>query len=246
METRIDEIADNIYRLSTHVAEIAPPAGFSFNQFLVLDDQPLLFHTGPRQMFPLVSAAVGKLMPLERLRWIGFSHFEADECGSMNEWLATAPKAEPVHGPLGCMISLADIADRAPRQLADDEVLDLGRHRMRFFETPHTPHGWDAGLMFEETTGTLLCSDLFGHVGDGAAVTDADVVGPAIAAEDAFRSASLHPTMGQTLRRLAGLKPRLLATMHGSAFSGDGASALEALAQDYERRISSTAYATAG
>lgn len=237
MESRIDEIADGVYRISTHVPEIAPPAGFSFNQFLVDDDQPLLFHTGPRGMFPLVSAAVTKLMPFERLRWISFSHYEADECGAMNEWLAAAPNAQIVHGELGCMVSLNDTADRMPHVLADDEVLSLGRHRVRFLATPHTPHGWDAGLMFEETTATLFASDLFSHIGDGPAVTESDIVGPAAAAEDMFQSSSLHPTMGKNIRRLAGLKPRTLATMHGSAFSGDGAAALMALAADYDKRI---------
>ena len=237
MESRIDEIADGIYRISTHVAEIVPPAGFSFNQFLVLDDEPLLFHTGLRRMFPLVSAAVAKVMPLDRLRWISFSHFEADECGAMNEWLAAAPGAQVAHGELGCMVSLNDTADRPPRMLADDEAIDLGRHRVRYLATPHTPHGWDAGLMYEETTGTLFCSDLFSHLGAGPAVTEADIMGPAAAAEDAFRSASLHPSMGPTIHRLAALAPRTLAIMHGSSFAGDGAKALHALAADYEHRI---------
>ncbi|MGF1626411.1 MAG: MBL fold metallo-hydrolase [Alphaproteobacteria bacterium] len=241
MESRIDEIADGIYRISTHVAEIAPPAGFSFNQFLVLDDEPLLFHTGPRRMFPLVSAAVGRVMPLDRLRWVSFSHYEADECGAMNDWLAAAPGAQVAHGQLGCMVSLNDAADRPPRMLADDEEIALGRHRVRYLETPHTPHGWDAGVMYEATTGTLFCSDLFSHIGDGPPVTEGDVVGPAAAAEDAFRSSSLHPSMGRTIRRLAGLAPTTLAIMHGSSFAGDGAGALEALAADYERRIAAAA-----
>jgi flavorubredoxin len=239
VETRIDEIADGIYRLSTLVAEVAPPAGFSFNQFLVLDDEPLLFHTGPRRMFPLVSAAVAKLMPVDRLRWISFSHFEADESGAMNEWLAAAPQAEVTHGELGCMVSLADTAIRPPRPLADNQVLPIGRHRLRYLATPHTPHGWDAGVMYEEATGTLLCSDLFSHVGDGPALTSSDVLEPAAAAEDAFRASSLHPSMGPTIRRLADLAPRTLAIMHGSSFAGDGATQLRALAADYERRIQS-------
>jgi flavorubredoxin len=236
MDTRIDEIADGIYRISTLVPEIAPPAGFSFNQFLVLDDEPLLFHTGLRRLFPLVSAAVARVMPLERLRWVSYGHFEADECGAMNEWLAAAPRAQPVQGALGCMVSLNDVADRSPHMLADDQVLPLGRHRMRWLATPHTPHGWDAGVMFEETTDTLLCGDLFTHIGDGPALTEGDVVGPAIAAEDAFRAASLHPTMGANIRRLATLAPRTLGIMHGASFAGDGAAALDALAADYERR----------
>lgn len=237
MHTRIEEIADGIVRLSTLVLEIAPPAGFTFNQFLVRGDEPLLFHTGPRRMFPSVRDAVARLMPPERLRWIAYGHFEADECGAMNEWLAIAPRAQMMQGAIGCMVSLADVADRPPRALADGEVVDLGGgRRVRWRDTPHTPHGWDAGVLFEESTGTLLCGDLFTHLGDGPAVTDRDIVGPAIAAEDAFRSSSLHPAMGTNIRGLAALAPRTLALMHGSSYSGDGAAALRALADDYDRR----------
>ncbi|WP_374446874.1 MBL fold metallo-hydrolase [Stella sp.] len=237
MHTRIEEIADGIVRLSTLVPEIAPPAGFTFNQFLVRGDEPLLFHTGPRRMFPSVRDAVARLMPPERLRWIAYGHFEADECGAMNEWLAIAPRAQMMQGAIGCMVSLADVADRPPRALADGEVVDLGGgRRVRWRDTPHTPHGWDAGVLFEESTGTLLCGDLFTHLGDGPAVTDRDIVGPAIAAEDAFRSSSLHPAMGTNIRGLAALAPRTLALMHGSSYSGDGAAALRALADDYDRR----------
>ena len=236
METRISEIADGIFRLSTFVAEIAPPAGFTMNQFLVLGDAPLLFHTGPRRMFPLVRDAVARLMPPERLRWITFGHYEADECGSMNDWLALAPEAEVAHGQTGCLVSLNDMADRAPRILQDGETLDLGRgKRVRYLDTPHVPHGWEAGLIHEESTGTLLCGDLFTQLGDVAA-TSGDIVGPAIAAEDMFRSLSLNPGMGDTIRRLAKLAPRTLALMHGPAWEGDGASALLALADFYEQR----------
>jgi flavorubredoxin len=238
MQTRIDEIAAGIYRLSTHVAAIAPPAGFAFNQFLIAGDAPLLFHTGPRRMFPLVRAAVARVLPPERLRWITYGHFEADECGALNEWLAAAPRAEAAHGRVACDVSLADVADRAPRPLADGEVLELGGgKRVRYLDTPHTPHGWDSGLLFEESTRTLLCGDLFAQLGDGPAQTEADIIGPAIAAEDAFGSASLHPTMGATIRRLAALAPRTLALMHGPSFAGDGAAALGALADDYDRRV---------
>ena len=238
METRIDEIAAGLYRLSTFVPEIAPPAGFTFNQFLVLGDEPLLFHTGLRRMFPLVRTALARLIPPERLRWITFGHYEADECGAMNEWLAAAPRAEVAHGQTGCLVSLNDMADRTPRILADGEAIDLGGgKRVRYLDTPHIPHGWDAGVLYEEGTGTLLCGDLFTHVGDGPALTEADVVGPAIAAEDLFRFSSLHPGMGATIRRLATLAPRRLALMHGSSFVGDGAAALCALADDYDRRV---------
>lgn len=238
MQTRIDAIADGIYRLSTFVPEVAAPAGFTFNQFLVLGDEPLLFHTGPRKMFPLVRDAVARLVPVESLRWITFGHVEADECGAMNEWLAAAPKAEVAHGMTGCMTQLNDLADRPPRALAHGETIELGSgKRVRFLDTPHTPHGWDAGLIFEESTATLLCGDLFTQVGDGAALTESDIVGPAVAAEDMFRYSCLSPGMGATIRDLAQLSPRTLALMHGPSFAGDGAAALSALADDYDRRI---------
>jgi flavorubredoxin len=238
METRIDEIASGIYRLSTFVPDIAPPAGFTMNQFLLLGDAPLLFHTGPRQMFPLVRSAISRLIPPERLRWITFGHFEADECGAMNDWLAVAPHAEVAHGQTGCLVSLNDVADRKPRILQDGETIDLGGERLvRYLDTPHVPHGWEAGLLYEETTGTLLCGDLFTQVGDGPALTGSDIVGPAIAAEDAFKYSSLSPAMGMTIRRLSGLAPQTLALMHGPSFTGDGAAALRALADDYDRRI---------
>jgi flavorubredoxin len=238
MVTSVTEIANGIFRLSTFVPEVAPPAGFTFNQFLVVGDEPLLFHTGPRRMFPLVREAVAKVVEPEQLRWIAFGHVEADECGAMNDWLAVAPRAEVAHGAIGCSVQLADLADRAPRQLANDEVLDLGGgRRVRYLDTPHTPHGWDAGLMFEETTATLLCGDLFTQVGNGAALTSNDIVGPAILAEDLFRFSALNPAMGATIRRLADLEPRTLALMHGPAFNGDAAAAIRALGDDYDRRV---------
>jgi flavorubredoxin len=238
MQTTINEVADGIYRLSTFVPEIAPPAGFTFNQFLVLGDEPLMFHTGLRRMFPLNRDALARLVPAERLRWIAFGHYEADECGAMNEWLAIAPNAEPAHGQTGCLVSLNDMADRTPRVLQDGEIIELGRgKRVRYIDTPHTPHGWDAGVMYEESTGTLLCGDLFTQLGNGPALTDDDIVGPAIVAEDLFRYSALSPDMGATLRSLAKLSPRTLALMHGPSFSGDGTAALHALADDYDRRI---------
>jgi flavorubredoxin len=239
METKIGEIADGIYRLSTYVKDIAPPAGFTFNQFLVLGDEPLMFHTGLRKMFPLNRGALSRLIEPERLRWIAFGHYEADECGAMNEWLAIAPNAQPAHGQTGCMVSLNDMADRAPRVLADGEVIDLGRDkRVRYIDTPHTPHGWDAGVMYEESTGTLMCGDLFTQLGDGPALTRGDVVGPAIAAEDLFKYSCLNPDMGTTIRALAKLSPRTLALMHGPSFTGDGSAALAALGDEYDRRVS--------
>jgi len=236
MQTRATEIADGIYRLSTFVPEIAPPAGFTFNQFLILGGQPLLFHTGLRKMFPLTRDALTRIIPPERLKWIAYGHFEADECGAMNEWLAVAPEAQAAHGQTGVMVSLNDFADRSPRMLSDGETIDLGGKRVRFIDTPHTPHGWDAGVLYEETTGTLLCGDLFTQLGDDKALTEGDVVGPAIAAEDLFKYSALNPAMGATIRSLARLAPRTLALMHGPSFSGDGAAALNALADDYDRR----------
>ena len=171
MQTRIDEIAAGIYRLSVYVPDIAPPVGFTFNQFLVRGAEPMLFHTGCAPCSRL-SEAVGRLIPIETLRWIGFGHVEADECGAMNEWLGVAPRAQVVHGVTACMVSLNDLADRAPRTLSDGEVLDLGGKRVRYIDTPHVPHGWEAGVLYEETTGTLLCGDLFTHLGNGPAVTD--------------------------------------------------------------------------
>lgn len=237
MQTRIDEIADGIYRLSTFVPDIAPPAGFVFNQFLLKAEQPLLFHCGYRGMFPSVSAAASRVLPLERLRWITFGHVEADECGAMNNWLAAAPQAQVAHGMTACMVSLTDLADRAPRMLNDGEVIDLGGKRVRYIDTPHVPHGWEAGLLYEETTGTLLCGDLFTHVGNEKAITENDILGPAIAAEEAFQSTSLGARTAPGIRKLAALAPKRLALMHGSSYAGDGAAALNALADYYEASL---------
>jgi flavorubredoxin len=240
MDTTVDEIADGIYRLSTLVPDIAPPLGLTFNQFLVDADEPLLFHTGPRAMFPLVSEAVGRVLPVERLRWIAFGHLESDECGSMNDWLAASPRAQVAHGALGCTVSLNDLADRPPRALADGEVIDLGGKRIRHLDTPHVPHGWDARVVFEESTGTLLCGDLFTHLGGGPALTADDVVGPAMEAEAMFSSTSLAPDTATVIRGLADLDPGVLALMHGSSFNGDGSAALRELASCYEARMPAT------
>ena len=234
MQARIDEIGAGIYRLSVFVAGIAPPAGFTYNHFLFAGDEPLLFHCGKRKMFPAIAAAVARIMPVQRLRWLGFGHFEADECGSMNEWLAAAPTAQLAHGMLGCRVSVSDMADREPRVLADGEVIDIGGKRFRYIDTPHVPHGWDAGVMFEETTKTLLCGDLFTRIGNGPAITESDIVEQSMAAENLFHYTSVGPTTGSTVRSLAALQPKVLATMHGSCFSGDGASALNALGDHYD------------
>lgn len=240
MAARIDQIADSIFRISVFVPEIGPPAGFTFNSFLVIDDEPLLFHAGQRRMFPLFSAAVASLMPVEQLRWISFGHVEADECGAMNLWLAAAPKAEVVHGRTACDISLNDLADRAPRAVADGELITSGRRRVRYIDTPHVPHAWESGVVFEETSATLFCGDLFTQFGD-VPTTQQDIVPGAIAAEDAFHSSSVGPATAPTIRKLAGLKPKTLALMHGPTFIGDGADALNRLADYYEGLVQKAA-----
>ena len=236
METRIDEIAGGIYRLSTFIPEVTPQ-GFTFNQFLVKGDEPLLFHCGMRGLFPLVSGAVAKIIPLDSLRWISFGHVEADECGSMNQWLAAAPQAQIAHGRTACFVSLNDLADRAPRMLDDGEVLDLGGKCMRYIDTPHVPHCWEAGVVYEETTGTLLCGDLLTHVGNAPALTDKDIIGPAMAAEDMFHGTSIGPATAPTIRKLAALKPKTLGLMHGASFNGDCAGALNGLADYYAASV---------
>ncbi|HUC32777.1 MAG TPA: MBL fold metallo-hydrolase [Ilumatobacteraceae bacterium] len=236
METTINEIADGIYRLSTFVPDVGP-TGFTFNQFVIDDDEPLLFHTGSRGMFPLVSDAVAKVVPLDRLRWITFGHLESDECGAMNLFLAAAPAAQIAHGGLGCMVSLNDLADRMPMPMEDGQVIELGRHRVRHIDTPHVPHGWDARVLFEETTGTLFCGDLLSQVGDVPALTSDDVAGAAVSAEDMFQASSITPKSAPTVRRLADLSPTTLAIMHGSSFTGDCATQLHALADDFDSRL---------
>jgi flavorubredoxin len=237
METTIDEITPDIYRLSTCIPEVMPPEGFTFNQFLLDGDEPMLFHTGMRQLFPLVSEAVERVVPLERLRWIGFGHVEADECGAMNALLAAAPHAQVVHGQLACELSLFDMCDRPPRPLTAGEVLDIGRHRLRFLPTPHVPHNWESGLFFDEATGTLLGGDLFTAGGNGAALREDDPVGPAMAAETLFGGTSLGPAVPRTVRDLADLAPTTIATMHGSSYAGDGRAALLALADAYQELV---------
>lgn len=237
METKIAEIAPGIFRLSTWVAQIMPPAGFTFNQFLVMAEEPLLFHCGHRKMFPLVSAALAKLMPVEKLRYITFGHYEPDESGALNLWLAAAPKAQVAHGAIGCQVILGDAADRAPRSLADGEVIDLGGKRVRHLDTPHVPHGWDARVLYEETTGTLFCGDLFTHEGNGPAIVESDISEAAMKSDRRSGATCLTPHTAPTIRKLAALKPRSLAVMHGSSYRGDCAGALNALAGDYESRL---------
>ncbi|HKU99488.1 MAG TPA: MBL fold metallo-hydrolase [Vineibacter sp.] len=238
METRVDEIADKIYRLCTLIPGANGAPGFTFNQFLIDADEPLLFHTGMRSLFASVSAAAGKVIDLKRLRWITYSHAEADECGSLNDWLAAAPQATAAQGRFGCAIWLNDQAPRPPRALADNEVLDLGGKRVRHLSTPHVPHAVDASLLYEETTGTLFSSDLFTQLGDSPALTDKDILEPAIAAEKAYGFTSLTPKTGPTIRRLAALAPRTIAIMHGASIAGASTvPALEALADYYEEQL---------
>jgi flavorubredoxin len=233
MNTTLHEVAPRIYRLSTCVPEAAP-GGFTFNQCLIDADEPMLFHTGPRRMFAGVSEALASLIPIERLRWIGFGHVESDECGAMNLLLAAAPQAQVAHGALGCMVSLDDLCDRAPRALADGAVIDLGGKRVRHIDTPHVPHNWESRVLFEEPTGTLFCGDLFTHTGNGPALNDGDIVAPALAAEDLFQATALSPLTGRTIRRLAALQPRTLALMHGSSKRTGCSQALEQLADAYD------------
>ena len=242
MQPVIDEIADGIYRIATFIPEVSPE-GFTFNQFLIAADEPLLFHTGMRGLFPLVAEAVATVLPVESLRWITFGHVEADESGAMNMWLAAAPNSSVAHGALGCDVSLNDLCDRPPRALAEGEVIDLGGKRVRQISTPHVPHGWEAQVLFEETTGTLLCGDLFSQVGAGKPLTTGDVVGPAIAAEEMFHASSLAPQTATIMRGLGDLQPTTLAIMHGSSFTGDCRQALYDLAERYESLREATAEA---
>jgi flavorubredoxin len=229
--TAIDEIADGIHRIHTPVA-LPDGQRFSFNQYLLVDDEPLLFHTGPRRMFALVREAMAAVMPVERLRHVAFSHTEADECGSLNEWLAVAPNAAPLCSTIAAMVSIADLADRPPRALADGERLVLGQHTVQWFDTPHVPHGWDCGLLMETTTGTFFCGDLFTQGGDGAAaLTDADILGPSEAFRAPLDYFAHAPQTTATLERLARERPRTLACMHGSAWRGDGGALLRHLAE---------------
>ena len=231
--TRIDEIADGIYRISTSIPPTGIPGGFTFNQYLIDDDEPLLFHTGPRKLFPAVRSALTRVLPLQRLRHVGLSHFEADECGALNEFLAEAPSAAPVCSRVAAMTSISDVADRLPRALADGEELELGRHRVRWLDTPHLPHGWECGFLFETETRTLLCGDLFTQVGaDHQPVTEQDILGPSLAALDTFDYYSHTKRARPLFDKLIATKPDVLACMHGAAWRGDGSALLAALADE--------------
>ena len=229
--TNIHEIADAIYRINTPI-DFPNGPGFSFNQYLVLDDEPLLFHSGPRQLFPLVREAIAAVMPVERLRYVGVSHVEADECGALNPLLACAPEARPLCGQVAAMVSIGDLADRPPRALADGEQLALGRHTLQWFDTPHVPHGWDCGLLMDALTGTFFCGDLFTQPGHGdAPLTEGDILGPSEAFRQPMDYFAHAPQTAACLERLAQQQPRTLACMHGSAWRGDGGALLRQLAE---------------
>lgn len=230
--TRVDEVAEGIFRISTPLPPEVVPGGFSFNQYLVVDDEPLLFHTGPHRIFPFVREAVASVLPLERLRWVGLSHVEGDECGALNDFLAAAPQATPLCSRVAALTSIEDMAQRPPRAMAEGETLGLGKHRVTWLDTPHLPHGWECGYMYEAHTRTLLCGDLFTQPGgaDNAPLTGSDILGPS----EAFRLQMdyfSHSTRARAqLERLAALSPRTLACMHGSAWEGEGGALLRALA----------------
>ena len=230
--TTVDEIADGIYRISTPVPPTVMPGGFTFNQILLVDEHPLLFHTGPRRMFPLVRQAVAHVLgDVEKLRYVSFSHVEADECGSLNDWLAASPQAEPVCGTIAAMVSVTDLADRAPLALADGGELSLGQKRVRWLDAPNLPHNWECGYLFETTTRTLLCGDLLTQPGHQVpALTEGDVLAPSEALRKAMGGVAIERDTRKLLQKLAATEPRTLATMHGSSFRGDGGKMLLRLA----------------
>lgn len=230
--SKVTEIAPDVYRISIYVPEF----NLQFNHFLIKDDEPLLFHTGLKAMFPQIRDAVSKLINPSQIRWIGFSHFESDECGSLNHWLEIAPSAQAVCSIVGALVSVNDFAIRSARGMADNEILTTGKHRFRFCSTAHLPHGWDAGVLFEETNKTLLCSDLFHHDGDVERLTESDVIGRVQKTLIEYQGGPFvnyipyTPQTDRILKRLATLKPKTLAAMHGSSFAGDGEGALLDLA----------------
>jgi flavorubredoxin len=233
--TNIQEVADGIFRINTPVA--IPGAGsFNFNQYLIVDDAPMMFHTGQRGLYPLVSEAIRAVLPLDRLRYLALSHFEADECGALNSFLAAAPEAVPVCGRIAAMVSITDFADRAPRALGDGEELKIGRRTMKWFDTPHMPHSWECGLVMDTMTRTFFCGDLFTQGGKGeVAVTESDILGPSEAFRAPMDYFAHSPDTGAILERLAGERPTTLACMHGSAWRGDGSRLLRELSASLRR-----------
>jgi len=229
--TSVDEIADGIYRISTPVPASVVPGGFTFNQYLIRDEAPLLFHTGPRMLFDAVRGGIARVLPVETLRYISFSHVEADECGTLNQFLALAPRAQPLCGQVAALVSIADLADRAPRALANGETLSLGRHVVRWHDAPHVPHGWECGFLSETTTRTFFSGDLFTHYGERhPALTEGDILEPSEAGRRGMDYYSHAPDTASRLARFAEMAPTTLALMHGPAFRGDGAATLRGLA----------------
>lgn len=243
MDTQLHEIADGIYRISTYLTEVAAPAGCTVNQFLVMAEEPLLFHTGMRSTFPATAAAVAHVLPLADLRWVSFGHVEPDECGAVNLLLAAAPHAQVTFGGFPCrtwLDDLVDVADRRPRQLDGGEALDIGGRRLVAIPTPHAPHNTEAHVLYEQTTGTLFCGDLFTQTGPGPAITRSDLVAAALDTEARFSTAPPGSAVPTALRHLATYEPQTLAIMHGSSYEGDGASALSTLADQWEQRFDRT------
>lgn len=230
--TNVHEIAAGIFRISTPIPPSQMPGGFTFNQILVVDEQPLLFHTGQRHMFPVVREAVAHVLgDVAKLRYIGFSHVEADECGSLNDWLAVAPRAEPLCSTVAAMVQMNDLSDRPPRPLADGEEVSLGEKRVRWLDAPHLPHNWECGYFFESTTRTLLCGDLFTHGGaDGPPITESEVLSPSEAMRQAMGGVAIEKHTRSLLEKLASTEPTTLALMHGSSYRGDGHALLRGLA----------------
>jgi len=236
MDTRISEVGHGIYQITTHVAEI----NFCFNQYLIDGEEPTLFHTGGVGFFPLVSQAVSSVLPVDSLRWISFGHVESDESGSMNRWLEAAPNASVAVGATACMVSVNDMAIRPPRVVGNDESFDIGGHVLRWIDTPHTPHGWEAGVLYDETTKTLFCGDLLTRNGPFRPTSSDDPIGPASDAENMYQSMALHPNSPTLIRALGELPIDRLALMHGPVYDGDATAALDALAADVEGRIAAS------
>jgi flavorubredoxin len=233
--TRIDEIEDRIYRICTPVPVPTIPGGFTFNQFLIADDEPLLFHTGMRALFPGVRDAIARVLPLDKLRWISFGHVEQDECGALGDLLAVAPNARPLCGQLQAMLAMHDLTDRAPLVLADGESHALGARSVTWIDAPHVPHGWDNGFLFESTSRTLLAGDLFTQPGaEHTPVTEGDILGPNQAMRSVMDDFAHGPSTRPVLERLARTEPALIACMHGASYRGDGSRLLRALADSVQ------------
>lgn len=229
--TRIDPVADHLYRISTALPPELAPGGFTFNQYLLVDEAPLLFHTGLRGLFPAVSEAIASVMPLRNLRYVAFCHVEADECGALNQFLDAAPHAEAVCSQVAAMTSITDLANRPPHPLGDGETLSLGRHVVEWIDAPHVPHGWENGFLFERTRGILFCGDLFTQGGDEHEPLADEVLDSSERTRSGLDYFAHGANTVPVLERLAALEPRVLACMHGSAYLGDGAAQLRALAE---------------